>query len=125
MDEENSDELSFGYTKEQHTLFSQLHALAFSAAICIWSLLHFLLPGSWSVFWPMLFSGVVVLIHYLAARVMNIDEKWVDERTADITYNTQDLGHIEAIRKGYANRTSNIAARFNEKKSDKSPEDKD
>lgn len=123
MDKEDPDKLSFGYTKEQHTLFSQLHVLAYSAALTIWSILHFLIPEGWSIFWLMLFWGIVVLIHYLAVRVMNVDEQWVDERTADISYNTQDLGHIEAIRKGYDNRTSNIAARFNKKKSDETPED--
>lgn len=125
MDQKNPEDQAFGYSKEQHSVFSQIHILAYAVVVAIWSILHILIPKGWSIFWLMLFWGVVVLIHYLAVRVMNIDEKWVDERTADITYNTQDLSHIEAIRKGYDNRTSNIAARFNEKKSNKTSEDKD
>lgn len=109
---------------DRHSVYSQFHSLIYFAAVAIWLILHILFPEGWSVFWVMVFWGMAVLIHHLTVKCMNIDDKWVDERAADIGYNATDLGHIEAIRKGFDNRASNIANKFFGENDDASKNDK-
>lgn len=93
-------------TAEQQELYSRFHSQIYFGAIALWLIAHLLIPDGWSIFWLMVFWGVVVLIHYLTVRCMNVDDAWVKERTDDIGYNASDLSHIESIRKGFENRAS-------------------
>lgn len=123
MQEKKSAQKKIDPNLERHKTYAQFHVLVYCAAVAIWSILHVLFPKGWSVFWFMVFWGMAALMHYLAVRAMSVDEDWVKERSEDISYNATDLGHIEAIRKGYDNRASNIARKFEQKRDDK-PSDK-
>ena len=53
-------------------------------------------PPWWGL-WPLLITGLVFAIHYLVYKASVIDEKWVDERAADLYYKSYDQGHIDSI----------------------------
>jgi hypothetical protein len=36
-------------------------------------------------------------VHYLVYKSRTVDEKWADERTADLRSKSYDAGHIDAI----------------------------
>jgi len=53
--------------------------------------------GGWWSFWPLAVWSVVLGVHYLVYKSRTVDEKWVDERTADLRSKSYDAGHIDAI----------------------------
>ena len=53
--------------------------------------------GWWS-FAPVCGWGIVLAVHYLYVRAMNVDDDWVRERTDDLRVRSYDLGHITDLK---------------------------
>ena len=53
--------------------------------------------GWWS-FAPVCGWGIVLAVHYLYVRAMNVDDGWVRERTDDLRVRSYDLGHITDLK---------------------------
>ena len=53
--------------------------------------------GWWS-FAPVCGWGIVLAVHYLYVRTMNVDDDWVRERTDDLRVRSYDLGHITDLK---------------------------
>lgn len=84
--------------------YLQWHEWALSAAIVLWFIAYFAIPGEWSVFWPMLIWAIAFIVHFLVVKSLSIDPEWIEERTARVTDESKDLGHIENIRGDYTGR---------------------
>lgn len=41
--------------------------------------------------------GVALGVHYLVYKTRTVDERWAEERTADLRSKSYDAGHIDAI----------------------------
>jgi len=55
--------------------------------------------GWWS-FWPIAVWSVALGVHYLVYKSRTVDERWADERTADLRSKSYDAGHIDTIVRG-------------------------
>lgn len=53
--------------------------------------------GGWWSFWPLAVWSVALGAHYLIYKSRTVDEKWADERTADLRSKSYDAGHIDVI----------------------------
>ena len=53
--------------------------------------------GWWS-FAPVCGWGIVLAVHNLYVRAMNVDDAWVRERTDDLRVRSYDLGHITDLK---------------------------
>ncbi len=47
--------------------------------------------------WPALFWGFLLILHYLAAKTLNVNQAWADRRATRLRLKSYDVGHIEAI----------------------------
>jgi hypothetical protein len=57
--------------------------------------------GGWWSFWPLALWSVALGAHYLVYKSRTVDEKWADERTADLRSKSYDAGHIDTITREY------------------------
>ena len=85
------------------------HIAAYGIAVVSVILLNYISPADRGLFIPMMLWGVGVLAHYLAARAINTDPDWVEERSENITMNSTDLSHIENIRERHDKRRLDAA----------------
>lgn len=53
----------------------------------------------WPLFWPILIWSILVMIHYFLANALDVDEAWIEERTADLRSRSYDFDHIRDIEK--------------------------
>ncbi len=53
--------------------------------------------GGWWSFWPIAVWSVALGVHYLIYKSRTVDERWADERTADLRSKSYDAGHIDTI----------------------------
>ena len=77
------------------------HRMLFGAAVMAWVAAAALIPGNWSMFWPVIAWSIAFLIHFLVFKGLHIDEKWVNERVNRINEEAKDISHIKAIRDDY------------------------
>ncbi|MEO8718446.1 MAG: 2TM domain-containing protein [Burkholderiales bacterium] len=52
----------------------------------------------WWAFWPLVFWGLVLMVHFFFHRAATVDDAWVKERTEDLRSKSYDLGHSDDIR---------------------------
>lgn len=52
----------------------------------------------WWALWPLLATGLALGVHYMLRKAFTVDERWVEERTRDLTLKSYDRSHIESIR---------------------------
>ncbi len=75
----------------------RLHLAAFCAVNSGLHALNFYTGRPWWALWPLLAWGVPLAAHYLVWRARNVDERWVEARTAELRLKSYDRGHIESI----------------------------
>ncbi len=53
--------------------------------------------GGWWSFWPLAAWGVALGVHYLIYKAKAVDERWAEERAADLRSKSYDASHIDVI----------------------------
>jgi len=53
--------------------------------------------GPWWSFWPIAAWGVAFGVHYLVYKARTTDERWAEERAADLRSKSYDAQHIDMI----------------------------
>lgn len=51
----------------------------------------------WWALWPLLVTGAIFTLHFLIYKAVTVDDRWVDQRAADLYDKSYDQGHIDAI----------------------------
>ena len=83
----------------------RIHAGAFAAgALCLGGA-NWLSGGPWWSFWPIALWAVALAVHYLIYKARTVDERWVEERAADVHSKSYDASHIDSIVARYDERT--------------------
>ena len=77
------------------------HGVIYVIALLAWVTAVALIPGDWSLFWPIMVWTILFMIHFLVFKGTHVDEEWVEERVERINEEAKDLSHIEAIRDDY------------------------
>ncbi len=77
------------------------HSVIYVIALLAWATAVALIPGDWSLFWPIMVWTISFMIHFLICKGTHVDEEWVEERVERINEEAKDLSHIEAIRDDY------------------------
>lgn len=75
----------------------RMHLAAFCAVNAGLHALNLYTGRPWWAFWPLFAWGVLLAMHYLVWRSSTVDERWVEERTAELRLKSYDRGHIESI----------------------------
>ena len=73
------------------------HAAAYAAGAAALVLANVIIGGGWWSFWPLAVWSVALGVHYLFHKASAIDERWVDERTAELHSKSYDASHIDRI----------------------------
>ena len=53
------------------------------------------------LFWLMCGWSVALLVHWLYAKSLAVDEKWAERRAREVQYKSYDFGHIQQIKAAY------------------------
>ena len=77
----------------------RVHAWAFAAGLAVLTGANTLTGSPWWSFWPIAAWSVVFGAHYLVYKARTTDERWADERAADLRSKSYDAGHIDTITK--------------------------
>jgi hypothetical protein len=75
----------------------RIHAGAFAAGALCLSAANWLSGGPWWSFWPIAIWAVALAGHYLIYKARTVDERWVEERAADLHSKSYDASHIDSI----------------------------
>ncbi len=73
------------------------HLALFLCGNAALSVVNYFVGTGWWAFWPLAAWGALLMIHYLRYKAVTVDERWVDERAADLRIKSYDRGHIENI----------------------------
>lgn len=76
-----------------------VHAWAFVTGVCVLSAANWLTGGPWWSFWPLGAWALVFAAHYLVSKSRSVDERWAEERTAEVHAKSYDVSHIDSIAK--------------------------
>ncbi len=82
------------------------HGLGYCAVLVVLAIVHFLAPGNWGVFWPMLIWSVLLTVHCMVVKSLATGQDWASERSSNIVHNATDLSHIKSIRERHERRVS-------------------
>lgn len=74
------------------------HACGFLALNLGLTAVNMAVGGGWWAFWPLLATGLLLLLHYMLAKASTVDERWAEERARELTIKSYDRSHIESIR---------------------------
>jgi len=85
----------------RYQIYLRWHLATYFGALVLWALAVILRIGDWSVFWPMTTWSLAIMVHYLVARSINVDPKWIEQRTDRVIDDAKDTSHIENIRDHY------------------------
>ena len=80
----------------------RLHAWAFCAGATALVLANWLSGSPWWSFWPIAAWSVAFGVHYLVYKARTTDERWAEERAADLRSKSYDASHIDSIQKRYS-----------------------
>jgi hypothetical protein len=69
--------------------------------VCALATADFLTPGSWWSFWPIVLWAMAFAAHYLIYKARTVDDRWVEERAADLHSKSYDASHIDSIAERY------------------------
>lgn len=61
------------------------------------SAVNYFVGTGWWAFWPLAAWSLILMIHFLRYKAATVDERWVDERTAELRIKSYDRDHIENI----------------------------
>ncbi|MGQ0511171.1 MAG: 2TM domain-containing protein [Betaproteobacteria bacterium] len=84
-----------------------LHRLAFGTGVALLSLANWLSGLPWWSFWPIAAWSTIFGVHYLIHKARSTDERWVEERVADLHSKSYDAGHIDSIATRYGDKDEN------------------
>ena len=85
----------------RHQVYLRWHLATYFGVLALWALAIIFRIGDWSVFWPIITWSLAIMVHYLVARSIDVDPKWIEERTNRVTDDAKDTSHIENIRDHY------------------------
>lgn len=80
----------------------RVHAWIFAAGACALSVANWLTGGPWWSFWPLGAWALVFAGHYLVSKTSSVDERWTEERTAEVHAKSYDVSHIDSIARDQA-----------------------
>jgi hypothetical protein len=84
----------------------RLHAWAFVVGNAILSGTNWLSAGSWWAFWPLTAWSLALAAHYLVHKSRSVDERWAEERAADLHSKSYDASHIDRIADDHGGKTA-------------------
>lgn len=73
------------------------HAMVFAGVAAAALAAELLAGADWPLFWPILVWSAVLGLHYFLANALDVDQAWVEERTADVRARSYDFDHIRDI----------------------------
>lgn len=73
------------------------HAMIFAGVSAAAVALRWLAGTDWPLFWPVMIWSAALGLHYFLANSLEVDEAWVEERTADLRSRSYDFDHIRDI----------------------------
>jgi hypothetical protein len=74
------------------------HQVTFFLGITVMTFVDYFLMEGWATFWVMITWSILFGIHFMVARSLSVDDKWVEERLFFGVYRPWDFGHIDQIR---------------------------
>lgn len=89
----------------------RIHAWFFVAGACVLSAANWLTGGPWWSFWPLGVWALVFAGHYLVSKTSSVDERWTEERTAEVHAKSYDVAHIDSIAKDQAEKVAEPGAK--------------
>jgi hypothetical protein len=75
----------------------RIHAWAYAMGACALSAANWLTGSPWWSFWPLAGWAVLLAGHYLVTKTETVDERWTEERTAEVHAKSYDVSHIDSI----------------------------
>jgi len=79
----------------------RIHVWAFCAGVMALALANWLSGGPWWSFWPIVAWSVALSGHYFVHRARAADERWAEQRAADLRAKSYDASHIDSIAERY------------------------
>ena len=79
----------------------RLHCWVFVLGNAALSAANWLAGGTWWAFWPLVAWAVALGAHYLVVKSKRVDDRWVEERAADLRSKSYDASHIDSIKTRY------------------------
>lgn len=80
----------------------RLHAWLFGIGVALLAVANWLSGAPWWSFWPIAAWSVAFAVHYLVHKARRTDERWADERAADLRSKSYDASHIDSIESRYS-----------------------
>lgn len=74
-----------------------LHRIAFVALNGTLTLINIATGPPWWALWPLLVTGLLFCTHWFVVLSIKADERWADQRAADLQERSYDQSHIEDI----------------------------
>ena len=68
------------------------------------ALANWLSGSPWWSFWPIAAWSMVFGVHYLVYKARTTDERWAEERAADLRSKSYDAGHMDSVAKRYGDK---------------------
>ncbi|NIM27151.1 MAG: hypothetical protein GTO67_11235 [Gammaproteobacteria bacterium] len=84
-----------------HALMTRLyhwHLAAYCVLMGALLVVNIFVGGGWWSFWPMCVWGLLLAFHFFYYKAVTVDDRWVQERTEDLSLRSYDLGHIRDIK---------------------------
>ena len=82
------------------------HAWAFWAGVASLAGANWLSGSPWWSFWPTAAWSIVFGVHFLVHKARTTDERWADERAADLRSKSYDAYHMDTVAKRYGVKAS-------------------
>ena len=79
----------------------RLHALAFMLGGVALVGADWLTGGPWWSIWPLAVWSAAFTVHYLVVKARTTDERWAEERAADLRSKSYDASHMDSIAERY------------------------
>ena len=79
----------------------RLHVWLYGAGVAALGGVNWLAGGHWWSFWPLAAWGVALAAHYLVFKSRTADERWAQERAADLRSKSYDASHMDSIAERY------------------------
>jgi hypothetical protein len=73
------------------------HGIAFWSVNAALQIANFATGAPWWAFWPLIAWSLVFCVHYLVYKARRVDERWAEERTADVRSKSYDRAHMDNI----------------------------
>ena len=77
------------------------HLRGFVAANIALNIVNAVTGRPWWAFWPLVVTGLLFGLHYLAYKTATVDESWAAERVEELNLKSYDRSHIEDLRHRY------------------------